>query len=167
MQTKSEPRREERLKAKLLARQLSSSMRNADRPLSSGERGLRRLCFVSHQRIHSLDRSQAPATSEEKGPELLSLQGSAASPGLVKMQTSTLRMTTSGAQSPCLRNPTTAAASRCHLSLTERGLYARLYPKGFVYIVQFYPYNNPGKSLVPPCCQMQKPRLSVVLPEVV
>lgn len=146
--------------------QISNSMRNADRTLSSGERGLRRLCFVSHQRIHSLDQSQAPATSEEEGPKLLSLQGSAASPGLVQMQTSTLRMTTSGAQSPCLKNPASAAARRCHSSLAEGVLYARLCSKGFVHIVRFYPYNNPVKPLVPPCCQMQKPRLRVILPEV-
>lgn len=54
--------------------------------LPRGANGLWRPHFFIHQRICSLDQSPVSATSEEKGLQLLSLQGPTACPGLVKMQ---------------------------------------------------------------------------------
>ena len=144
MQTRNKTWREERQQAEELLPPLSKSMRSCKQ--GSHPRAASGPCsphFVSRRRICSLDESQVSATSEEKG-----LKSCPVSPGLVKMQTSTLRWMTSGTQCPCLRNPQSAAWSSGHLSRMHYLLCAKLCSNGFTYVIPFYLCNNPARLFV-------------------
>lgn len=117
---KNQTWREERLKAELLVLPNSSFMRTAGGGLSPEvEGGCGGFALSASRGYTTWTWVRFLLPPRKKGLKLLSPRGSAASPGLVKMQTSTLRLMTSGAQSPCLRNPSSPAGSCCHLSLTE------------------------------------------------